>query len=163
MCNTLIMDFPIYDSFPHNENQKLLHLSEKRYLENIEEVVRYSNKSPKEKKIYRDTLLAKVHEIKAQNPHPAKVLSPYPHYFWDCDVYWLHWDWDKDLIIPRMLGIDLDKEIEILESIYTKEEIIDTMQKTCEVLIPGKFEFLSNRYGVKITEPIHKTPAFFAL
>ena len=156
------MDFPIYDSFPYNENQKYLHVPEKQYLENIEAKVRYSGKSEEGKKKYRNVLLVKVQKIKDQNPHPAKVLAPYPHYFWDCDVYWMHWNWHKDLIIPRMLGIDLDKEIEVLESIYSKEKIVDTMRKTREHVSPDKFEFLSKRYGIKITMPIHKIPASYA-
>lgn len=57
------MDLPIYDSFPYNENQKRIHLPEKRYSENIEEIVHYSNK-PRHRKNIRDTLLAKAHEIK---------------------------------------------------------------------------------------------------
>lgn len=154
------MDFPICDSFPYNENQRILHVPEKKYLENIDDQVRYADTSETGKRELKKVLLAKVQEIKDQNPHPAKVLAPFPHYFWDYDVYWMHWDWHKDLIIPRMLGIDLEKEIEVLESVYSKEEIMEIMKHTREVVALNKFEFLSNRYGVKLSMPIHKYPAF---
>ena len=156
------MAFPIYDSFPYNENQKYLHVPEKQYLKNIEAKVHYSGKSENEKKKFRNFLLAKVQKIKNQYPHPAKVLAPFPHYFGDYDVYWMHWDWHKKLIIPRMLGIDLDKEIEVLEGVYSKEEIVNTMRKTREHVNPDKFEFLSNRYEIELTMPIHKIPASYA-
>ena len=60
-----------------------------------------------------------------------------------------------------MLGIDLDKEIEVLEGVYSKEEIVNTMRKTREHVNPDKFEFLSNRYGIKLTMPMLKIPASY--
>ncbi|MCY3998721.1 MAG: hypothetical protein OXE55_05130 [Flavobacteriaceae bacterium] len=61
--------------FPYNGNQKRLHYSEDRMLEDIKWKVKKHGKSKVEKrKIYKRELL-RLEKIKNQNPHPAKVFG----------------------------------------------------------------------------------------
>lgn len=148
-------------TFPYNGNQKRLHVPEKRYLEELEFKVRYSGFTGKKKKEFRDQLFAKVKEIKDQDPHPAKVLGYWPGFFWDYDLYWVHWKWHRQLIIPRMLQIYEEEHILLLEEYYTAEEIITTMKQTREFIFESTYPSLSRRYSVEIKRAMEPLTRFF--
>lgn len=146
---TVIDGVTINDSFPYNKNQETLHVSEKMVMKTIKSGVKDRAKNKEEEKKLLKEDLKKIEIIKNQDPHPAKVLGPFPYCFWDYDVYWMHWDWHKHLIIPRILKFDLDKAIEVLERFYTKEEIVNTVKSVGEVVSDRACEFLADRYGVE--------------
>lgn len=150
-----------YDAFPHNENQRRLHLTEDRYLQNIDSAVKYYAHTKKEKADLRKKLLRDMEEIKKQDPHPADILSNFQGYFWDTDLYWVHWDWDKDLIIARMLVIKLEESMKVLEKFYKKEDILGVLKETREHMGDETFEFIGNYYGIDFPRPIHTAPPFW--
>ena len=151
----------LYDTFPYNENQQLLHLTEDRYIKNIDSVVTHFSDTQKEKKELRKKLLKEMEIVKKQDPHPAEILADFQGYFWDIDLYWIHWDWDKNLIIPRMLVIKLEESIEVLEKFYKKEDILKELKETRENIPAETYKFISERYKIDFQEPIHTKPALW--
>ncbi len=158
--------------FPYNGNQKRLHYSEDRMLKDIKWKVKKHGKSKVEKReIYKRELL-RLEEIKNQNPHPAKVFAPFPCCFWDTDVYWLHWEFNKSLIIPRMtmaysISIDEDcldekvqrkyaqKNADFIEMYYSIKDIESTLRKTREVTDPLVYQLFAKKYNLKNFESYH--------
>lgn len=147
-----------YDSFPYNENQRQLHFTEDRYIENIDSSVKYFAKTKKEKDALRKKLLDRMEETKAQDPHPAEILADFPCCFWDTDLYWIHWDRNKNFIIPRMLEGIIEQSIVVLEKFYTKEEILNALTKTRENMSDETFEFIANRYNMTFVPNIRTSP-----
>ncbi|MCY4160908.1 MAG: hypothetical protein OXE77_03485 [Flavobacteriaceae bacterium] len=162
MFDNLALD----DGFPYNINQKRLHYSEEKRLQDIEWKVNKYAKTKEDESRIRSEELAKIKEIKSQIPHPAKVFAHVPCIFWDIDVYWLHWDWSKSLIIPRMTnayGPSLSedsfdervrtkyakKSVEFLEDFYAIEDIEPILRKTGEIVNPLAYKILSKKYKLK--------------
>ena len=121
-------------TFPYNENQRILHIPESMMIRNMKYEAVYEAKNPKhEKELYKKKL-AFLEEIKNQDPHPKEIFASCPVCFWDCDVYWLHWQRNKSTIIERtirnfyhgdMTGEEtMIKSLSLLEQFYTKEEIL---------------------------------------
>lgn len=151
----------INDKFPYNGNQAWLHVSEEDYLNNLKGNLIASGFTGRKKEDLRKKQLRKVREIKEQDPHPAKVLAYYPGFFWDYDLYWCHWKWDRKLIIPRMLQVYEEEHIQLLEKFYTKKEIIDIMRQTREFVPYDTYSKLGERYGVKIEPRMGSFKNFF--
>ena len=151
----------IYDSFPYNDNQRRLHLTEDRYLENLESCVKYNAHTKKDKAELRKKLLVDMEQIKKQDPHPAEILADFQGFFWDTDLYWCHWEWDKHLIIARMLVVQLEKSIKVLEKFYTKEDILGVLKETRENMGDETFKFIGDYYGIDFPRLIHTAPPFW--
>lgn len=147
-----------YDTFPYNENQRKLHIPEERFLENVKSSIKYFVDTKKERNALRKKTLDEIKEIKKQDPHPAEILADFPCCFWDTDLYWIHWDKNKNFIIPRMLVMELEKAIVVLEKFYTKEEILTALKKTRENMPDETFEFISKRYNMNFTRHIATSP-----
>ncbi len=162
MFETLKLD----DGFPYNGNQKVLHYSEERKIEDLKYDIENSNKSDSDKKQMWKEGLDLIEEIKNQNPHPAKVFAPYPGCFWDTDVYWLHWELDKTFIISRLTSaykipmtedsfdenIQMkyaEKNVKFLNQYYSTDEIISVLRKTKEATNPDVYQYLSDKYNLK--------------
>lgn len=148
----------LYDSFPYNENQRQLHIPEKYYVRNVKKSIQYFSNSKKERDALRKKTLNEIKEIKKQNPHPAEVLADFQGCFWDTDLYWCHWDFDKHLIIPRMLVMSLESAIVVLEKFYTKDEILETLRTTRENMPSESFEFVAKRYNMTFVPNIQSSP-----
>ena len=121
-------------TFPYNENQRILHIPESMMISNMKLKAKYEAKNPEhEKELYQKNL-AFLEEIKNQDPHPKEVFARCPSCFWDCDVYWLHWQKNKNTIIERTIRNfyhgDISAEesmlrtLKLLERFYTREEIL---------------------------------------
>ena len=150
-----------YNSFPYNESQRRLHLTEDRYLQNINSIVKHFAHTKKEKEKLRKELFRRMNKIKKQNPHPAEILSDFQGCFWDRDLYWMHWDFDKHLIIPRMLVTELEESIKVLERFYKKETILEVLKETREHMGDDTFEFIGNYYDIDFPRPVHTKPPFW--
>lgn len=151
----------INDKFPYNGNQACLHVPEEDYLDNLKEKLISSGFTGEKKENLRKKLLEQVKEIKKQDPHPAKILAYYPGFFWDCDLYWIHWKWHRQMIIPRMLQIYEEEHIQLLEKFYTNKEIIDIMRQTREFMPYETYIKLGERYGVKMEPRMEPLKRFF--
>lgn len=153
----------INKTFPYNENQRRLHLSEDKYLENIEDAVKYFAKTPKEKVELRKRLFTRMEVIKTQDPHPAEILAEFQGYFWDRDLYWMHWESSKGIIIARMLVTELEKTIEVLERFYEIEDILNVLKETGENIPDETYGFVSKRYNIDFPRPIHTKPPGYGI
>ncbi len=162
MFDNLALD----DGFPYNINQKRLHYSEEKRLQDIEWKVNKYAKTKEDESRIRSEESAKIKEIKSQVPHPAKVFANLAGIFWDTDVYWLHWEWSKNLIIPRMTraynffpnesSFDekvrlkcAEKKVEFMEEYYSIEDIESVLRNTGEFVDPLVYEVLSKKYHLK--------------
>lgn len=82
------------------------------------------------------------------------ILSFFPnHLFWDIDVNKLSIKRDKDIIIPRMLFSttkeSFELEISILEKIYSKDDIIESLMKTKERISNEVCGLVADKYAIK--------------
>lgn len=75
------------------------------------------------------------------------------HLFWDVDCNKLDLERDKDIIIPRALYAStldtFESNIKILEDIYSKNEILNTLKATKERISNTVCELVARRYRVK--------------
>lgn len=81
-----------------------------------------------------------------------KVDQLFPkHCFWDMDMGQIDLVKDKDIIIPRALffEFEFEKHLDILESIYSEEEIISALMRTREPISNSVCSKISRRYNSK--------------
>src|ERR1700753_3480329 len=83
----------------------------------------------------------------------VNIANIFPkHLFWDVKMEDLDIENDKDLIIPRALfatGSDtFEKDIKKLESLYSKDIILNELQHTEERISNEVCELVSKRYHV---------------
>ena len=75
-----------------------------------------------------------------------------PHLFWDIDYSKLNIDKDKDIIIPRALYATIpetfEKDIQILESLYSREDIVEYLKSTKELITNSVCEMVAKRYNI---------------
>ncbi len=75
------------------------------------------------------------------------------HLFWDMDYKKLDLERDKDIIIPRALFAStldtFESDIKILEDIYSKNEILNTLKATKERISNTVCELVAKRYRTK--------------
>lgn len=75
------------------------------------------------------------------------------HLFWDMDYNKLNLEMDKDIIIPRALYAStldtFESDIKILEGIYSKNEILNTLKATKERISNTVCELVAKRYRAK--------------
>jgi len=75
------------------------------------------------------------------------------HLFWDIDVNKLSIKSDKNTIIPRMLFSttkdSFETEITILEKMYSKDEIIESLIHTKERISNEVCRLVADRYTIK--------------
>lgn len=81
----------------------------------------------------------------------VNISNIFPKYlFWDMDFRKLSPQRDKDIIIPRALyattSDSFEEDIEKLESLYTKKEILNHLKNTRELISNEVCELVSNRY-----------------
>lgn len=79
------------------------------------------------------------------------ISDIFPKYlFWDMDFRKLSPQRDKDIIIPRALyattSDSFEEDIERLESLYTKKEILNHLKNTRELISNEVCELVSKRY-----------------
>lgn len=76
------------------------------------------------------------------------------HLFWDMDYSKLNIDKDKDIIIPRALYATtpetFEKDIQILESIYSREDIVEYLKNTKELITNSVCEMIAKRYNIAV-------------
>lgn len=150
-----------YNTFPYNENQKMLHLTEDRYIANLEGIIKHFAHTKEDKEKLRKELFEEIEKIKKQDPHPAEVLADFQGCFWDRDLYWMHWDSDKHIIIPRMMVMEFEKSIEVLEKFYKREEILNVLKETRENIPEQTYKFISKRYDIHFPRPVFFAPPFW--
>lgn len=83
-----------------------------------------------------------------------KVATIFPkHLFWDMDYNKLNLKTDLDIIIPRAMYATtkdtFDQDIEKLEQFYTKEQIIEHLKSTKELISNQVCVLVSKRYNVE--------------
>ena len=83
-----------------------------------------------------------------------KVATIFPkHLFWDMDYSKLNLKTDLDSIIPRAMYATtkntFDQDIEKLEQFYTKEQIIEHLKNTKELISNQVCVLVSKRYNVE--------------
>lgn len=125
------------EGYPYNDHQKYLHLSEAYVLNMMRAEAKQEASTPEEEEAIYQKKLAFIEEIKNQDPHPAKVFAKNPACFWDTDVYWLHWQKNKQTIIERVLRCfghgdvsnaeQVKLDVALLEQFYTEKEILDAV------------------------------------
>jgi|TARA_R110002012_G_scaffold173866_1_gene338641 site-specific recombinase XerD len=75
------------------------------------------------------------------------------HLFWDVDMTRLNPQRDKNLIIPRALFASTEDtfidDIERLEELYSKNEILQTLRSTKERISNTVCELVAKRYHAK--------------
>lgn len=75
------------------------------------------------------------------------------HLFWDMDYSKLNLKTDLDIIIPRAMYATtkdtFDQDIEKLEQFYTKEQIIEHLKSTKELISNQVCVLVSKRYNVE--------------
>lgn len=75
------------------------------------------------------------------------------HLFWDVDSSKLDIEADKDFIIPRALFATtestFDRDIEVLERLYSKQQIVFELSNTKERVSNNVCEMVARRYHVK--------------
>lgn len=73
--------------------------------------------------------------------------------FWDMDYNKLDLERDKDILIPRALFAStldtFESDIKILEDIYSKNEILNTLKTTKERISNTVCELVAKRYHAK--------------
>jgi hypothetical protein len=81
----------------------------------------------------------------------TKIFSK--HLFWDMDYSKLNLKIDIDIIIPRAMYATtkntFDQDIEKLEQFYTKEQIIEHLKSTKELISNQVCVLVSKRYNVE--------------
>lgn len=82
------------------------------------------------------------------------ISSFFPkHLFWDIDMAALSIEADKDLIIARAFYATTEESFEqvisILENLYSKEEIILTLQQTKERISNKVCLLVSQKYAIE--------------
>jgi hypothetical protein len=83
-----------------------------------------------------------------------KIATIFPkHLFWDMDYSKLNLKTDLDSIIPRAMYATtkdtFDQDIEKLEQFYTKEQIIEHLKSTKELISNQVCVLVSKRYNVE--------------
>ena len=83
-----------------------------------------------------------------------KIATIFPKYlFWDMDYSKLNLKTDLDSIIPRAMYATtkdtFDQDIEKLEQFYTKEQIIEHLKNTKELISNQVCVLVSKRYNVE--------------
>jgi hypothetical protein len=85
-----------------------------------------------------------------KNVKIAEILPK--HSFWDMKVEQLDAQRDIAVIVPRALFFTtpetFEKDIELLEKIYNKSEIVRNLKATKEPISNKIFELVANRYHV---------------
>jgi len=81
-----------------------------------------------------------------------KVADIFPdHLFWDLDLSKLEVSKDKDIIVPRALYFTDDQsfehDIKALESIYSRDLILKTLQHTDELISNAVCALIAKRYN----------------
>lgn len=86
-----------------------------------------------------------------QNINIATIFPK--HLFWDMDYNKLNLKTDLDSIIPRAMYATtkdtFDQDIEKLEQFYTKEQIIEHLKSTKELISNQVCVLVSKRYNVE--------------
>lgn len=86
-----------------------------------------------------------------QNINIATIFPK--HLFWDMDYSKLNLKTDLDSIIPRAMYATtkdtFDQDIEKLEQFYTKEQIIEHLKSTKELISNQVCVLVSKRYNVE--------------
>ena len=86
-----------------------------------------------------------------QNINIATIFPK--HLFWDMDYSKLNLKTDLDIIIPRAMYATtkdtFDQDIEKLEQFYTKEQIIEHLKSTKELISNQVCVLVSKRYNVE--------------
>lgn len=82
------------------------------------------------------------------------IVTIFPkHLFWDMDYSKLNLKKDLDSIIPRAMYATtkdtFDQDIEKLEQFYTKEQIIEHLKNTKELISNQVCVLVSKRYNVE--------------
>ena len=76
------------------------------------------------------------------------------HLFWDIDYSKLNIDKDKDIIIPRALYATIpetfEKDMQILESLYTREDLVECLKNTKELITNSVCEMVAKRYNIAV-------------
>jgi len=79
------------------------------------------------------------------------------HLFWDMDYSKLNLKTDLDIIIPRAMYATtkdtFDQDIEKLEQFYTKEQIVDSLKSTKELISNQVCLLVCKRYNI---EPFYR-------
>lgn len=79
------------------------------------------------------------------------------HLFWDMDYSKLNLKIDIDIIIPRAMYATtkdtFDQDIEKLEQFYTKEQIVDCLKSTKELISNQVCLLVCKRYNI---EPFYR-------
>lgn len=83
------------------------------------------------------------------------ITSIFPkHLFWDMDYSKLNIDKDKDIIIPRALYATtpetFEKDMQILESVYSREDIVEFLKNTKELITNSVCEMVAKRYNIAV-------------
>ena len=84
----------------------------------------------------------------------VNIATIFPkHLFWDMDYDKLNLEKDKAIIIPRAMYATtkdtFDQDIEKLEQFYTKEQIIEHLKNTKELISNQVCVLVSKRYNVE--------------
>ena len=132
--------------FPYTKKQAFLHISELERIQRLKSSDIFKSKNKEEQETILKDTYHKIERLKAQSPHPAKVLAPYSYCFWDVDVYWWHWEWQKKDIVTRMMGAPLNESFTLLEQFYPKKEIFEIIRDTNEYIGDVAYDFINNRY-----------------
>src|SRR5687768_10541277 len=82
------------------------------------------------------------------------ISNLFPSYlFWDADPSQLDLKKDMDLIIPRALyattAATFDLDIRRLESLYTREQIVDTLKNTTERISNNVCNLMAKHYHIQ--------------
>ncbi len=101
----------------------------------------------------RDSIIREYHRIEDElkrQPDFSKFF--FKRYFWDTDMSRLHLEWDKDFIIVRgLLGNEdsFEENISKLERFYSKNDIVQALRTTGELIDEKACFRLANRYGLE--------------
>lgn len=84
----------------------------------------------------------------------VNIATIFPkHLFWDMDYSKLNPAKDKDIIIPRAMyattPATFEKDIQKLESLYSKKDIIKYLKSTKERITNTVCEMVAERYDVE--------------
>lgn len=85
----------------------------------------------------------------------VNIATIFPkHLFWDMDYSKLNIDEDKDIIIPRALYATIpetfEKDMQILESLYTREDLFECLKNTKELITNSVCEMVAKRYNIAV-------------
>ena len=81
----------------------------------------------------------------------VNIATIFPKYlFWDMDSNKLNLQRDKDIIIPRSMyattSDSFEEDIQRLERLYTKEDILNYLKNTKELISNEVCDLVSKRY-----------------